>query len=76
MLLRENRIVRIADFGEDRQWDYLYLMQEIEYASPFKIMARESISESRFSEKVTFHEFSAILTDGNLHLLKGTVSNC
>lgn len=52
VLLRANRIVRIADFGEDRQWDYQYLVQSIEYSSPFKIMARESISESRFSEKV------------------------
>ncbi|VDK27835.1 unnamed protein product [Gongylonema pulchrum] len=61
VLLRENRIVRIADFGEDRQWDYLYLMQEIEYASPFKIMARESISESRFTEKTDVWSYGVLL---------------
>uniref|UniRef100_A0A0M3HJD4 Non-specific protein-tyrosine kinase n=1 Tax=Ascaris lumbricoides TaxID=6252 RepID=A0A0M3HJD4_ASCLU len=54
VLLRKNHLLRIAGFGEDRQWDYQYLVRSIQYASPFKAMARESISESTFTEKVSF----------------------
>ncbi|VDN07197.1 unnamed protein product [Thelazia callipaeda] len=61
ILLRENGVIRIAGFGEDRQWDYQYLMQEIEYSSPYKIMARESISESRFSEQTDVWSYGVLL---------------
>ncbi|VDK26153.1 unnamed protein product [Anisakis simplex] len=60
-MVRKNCTIRIADFGQDRQWDYQYLVKSIQYASPFKAMARESISDSRFNEKSDVWSYGILL---------------